>query len=95
MRILLVDDEPDLGAALQRVLKREQSVVDWVQDGSEAWDYLDQQWVQYSLVIVDWMLPGLSGVELCQRLRNRNAALPVLICAPYRLFEVRLVSARA
>jgi len=43
MRILLVEDEPALGAALQPVLKREQYLVDWVQDGTEAWEYLDQQ----------------------------------------------------
>lgn len=79
MRILLVEDEPDLGAAIQRVLKREKYIVDWVQDGSEAWNYLDQQWVHYTLAIVDWMLPGLSGIELCQRLRQRKVALPVLI----------------
>lgn len=79
MRILLVEDEPDLGATIQRVLKRERYIVDWVQDGSEAWEYLDQNWIHYTLAIFDWMLPGLSGIELCQRLRQRNVALPVLI----------------
>ncbi|MGI0485194.1 two-component system response regulator RppA [Pantanalinema rosaneae CENA516] len=79
MRILLVEDEPDLGAAIQRVLKREKYIVDWVQDGLAAWDYLDQQWIHYTLAIFDWMLPGLSGIELCQRLRQRKATLPVLI----------------
>lgn len=91
MRILLVEDEPDLGAAIQRVLKREQYLVDWVQDGSEAWDYLDQQWVHYSLVIFDWMLPGLSGIELCQRLRSRNAALPILILTAKDRIEDRVI----
>ncbi|MBL1179127.1 two-component system response regulator RppA [Pantanalinema sp. GBBB05] len=79
MRILLVEDEPDLGAAIQRVLKREKYIVDWVQDGAKAWDYLDQKWIHYTLAIFDWMLPGLSGIELCQRLRQRHAALPVLM----------------
>jgi DNA-binding response OmpR family regulator len=36
MRVLLVEDEPDLGAALERSLKREKYVVDWVKDGTEA-----------------------------------------------------------
>lgn len=79
MRILLVEDEPDLGATIQRVLKREMYIVDWVQDGSEAWEYLDQNWIHYTLAIFDWMLPGLSGIELCQRLRQRKVSLPVLI----------------
>lgn len=41
MRILLVEDEPDLGAALERTLKREKYVVDWVKNGIEAWQFLE------------------------------------------------------
>ncbi|KAM3097593.1 two-component system response regulator RppA [Phormidesmis sp. 146-35] len=79
MRILLVEDEPDLGAAIQRVLSREKYIVDWVQDGAKAWDYLNDQQVHYTLAIVDWLLPGLSGIELCQRLRSQHNSLPVLM----------------
>lgn len=79
MRILLVEDEPDLGAAIKRVLNQEKYVVDWVMNGSEAWDYLDQEWTQYTLAIFDWLLPGLSGLELCQRLRAKKNSLPVLM----------------
>lgn len=79
MRILLVEDEPDLGSAIHRVLSREKYVVDWVQDGRVAWAYLDNSNVHYTLAILDWMLPGLSGVELCQRLRTQNNPLPILM----------------
>lgn len=79
MRVLLVEDEPDLGSAIHRVLRREKYVVDWVQDGSEAWGYLDNPNVHYTLAILDWMLPGLAGVELCQRLRRQNNPLPILL----------------
>ncbi|MBF2028018.1 MAG: response regulator transcription factor [Oscillatoriales cyanobacterium C42_A2020_001] len=79
MRILLVEDEPDLGSAIHRVLSREKYVVDWVQNGSEAWAYLDNPNVHYTLAILDWMLPGLSGVALCQQLRTQNNPLPVLL----------------
>jgi DNA-binding response OmpR family regulator len=79
MRVLLVEDEPDLGAAIQRVLHREKHIVDWVQDGTIAWEYLNSPWVQYTLGVFDWMLPGLTGVELCQRLRGQNNPLPVLM----------------
>ncbi|HEY9824993.1 MAG TPA: two-component system response regulator RppA [Stenomitos sp.] len=90
MRILLVEDEPDLGAAIQRVLKREKYIVDWVQDGSEAWDYLDQKWIHYTITIFDWMLPGLSGIELCQQLRQRNASVPILILTAKDRIEDRV-----
>lgn len=79
MRLLLVEDEPDLGALIKRTLERERYVVDWVLDGSEAWDYLDSQWTQYTVAILDWLLPGLSGLELCQRLRQQKNSLPVLM----------------
>jgi DNA-binding response OmpR family regulator len=79
MRILLVEDERDLGAAIETALVRDKYIVDWVQDGLEAWDYLDSQASVYTVVILDWMLPGLSGVELCRRLRSRKSALPILI----------------
>lgn len=79
MRVLFVEDEPDLGAAIKSALKQEKYIVDWVLDGAEAWVYLESRWTQYTLAIFDWLLPGLSGLELCQRLRAQNNSLPVLM----------------
>lgn len=79
MRVLLVEDEPDLGKAIDRTLKQEKYIVDWAQDGNEAWEYLDSHWTQYTLAIFDWLLPGLSGIELLQKLREKNCFLPVLM----------------
>ncbi|HEY9298929.1 MAG TPA: two-component system response regulator RppA [Phormidium sp.] len=79
MRILLVEDEPDLGAAIKRCLNQEKYIVDWVVDGNEAWNYLENKWTQYTLGIFDWLLPGISGLELLERLRAKNNPLPVLM----------------
>ncbi|MBW4446009.1 MAG: response regulator transcription factor [Spirirestis rafaelensis WJT71-NPBG6] len=79
MRVLLVEDEPDLGAAIKRTLTQQKYLVDWVLDGNEAWAYLDNSWTQYTLAIFDWMLPGISGLELCKRLRQNKNPLPVLM----------------
>ncbi|NET39993.1 MAG: response regulator transcription factor [Cyanothece sp. SIO1E1] len=79
MRVLLVEDEPDLGAAIKRSLTHEAYIVDWVQDGIAAERYLESQWMQYTVAIFDWLLPGLSGLELCKRLRARQSTLPVLM----------------
>ncbi len=79
MRILLVEDEPDLGSAIKRNLGQEKYVVDWVLNGTEAWGYLENQQTQYTLGIFDWLLPGLSGLELCQRLRSQKNPMPVLM----------------
>jgi DNA-binding response OmpR family regulator len=79
MRVLLVEDEPDLGATLQKVLSHQKYVVDWVLNGTQAWDYLSDPLAPYTLVILDWMLPSVSGVELCQRLRAVGSTVPVLM----------------
>ena len=79
MRILLVEDEADLGLAIKQVLVSEKYVVDWVPDGAQAWHCLESQWTDYTVAIIDWLLPGLSGLELCQRLRLHKNPLPVLI----------------
>ncbi|WP_373530835.1 two-component system response regulator RppA [Nostoc sp.] len=79
MRILLVEDETDLGLAIKQVLISERYVVDWVPDGAQAWLCLESQWTDYTVAIVDWLLPGLSGLELCQRLRLHQNPLPVLM----------------
>ena len=79
MRILLVEDEPDLGTAIKRTLNQEKYVVDWVLDGNTAWNYLDSKWTHYTLAIFDWLLPGVSGIDLCKRLRLHRSSLPVLM----------------
>nr|MDJ0598746.1 response regulator transcription factor [Crocosphaera sp.] len=79
MRILLVEDEEDLGLAIKQVLVSEKYIVDWVVDGVEAWHYLNNEWTDYSVAIIDWLLPKLSGLELCQRLRSHQNPLPVLM----------------
>jgi two-component system, OmpR family, Ni(II)-responsive and/or redox-responsive regulator NrsR len=79
MRVLLVEDEADLGLAIKQVLVSEKYVVDWVLDGAQAWHCLESQWTDYTVAIVDWLLPELSGLELCQRLRVHQNPLPVLM----------------
>jgi DNA-binding response OmpR family regulator len=79
MRVLLVEDEPDLGAAICQTLTQSAYVVDWVQDGDTAWEYLTSRWTQYELAIFDWLLPGLTGIELCQRLRQQATSFPILM----------------
>lgn len=79
MRILLVEDEEDLGQAIKQVLIGEKYVVDWVTDGAQAWQCLESPWTDYTVVISDWLLPKLSGLELCQRLRSQHNPLPVLM----------------
>ncbi len=79
MKILLIEDEPDLGAIIQTSLAHHQYVVDWAQDGQSGWEYLTTNPALYSLAIIDWMLPKISGIEICQRLRAGRYTLPILM----------------
>ena len=77
MRILLVDDEVELTEPLSRVLKREGYSVQIAHDGEMGYDLAVDG--EFDLLILDWMMPGLSGLEVCQRLRDHHFTTPVLI----------------
>lgn len=76
MRILLVDDEIELTEPLSRVLNREGYAVDVAYDGAAGSELASGS--DYDLLILDWMLPKLSGLELCQQLRLQGRTTPVL-----------------
>jgi two-component system, OmpR family, phosphate regulon response regulator PhoB len=79
LRILIVEGEPDLALVLSHNLQGEGYVVESVQHGDEA-DLLIAE-DPPDLVILDWTLPGLSGIEICRRARLRKATrtLPIII----------------
>jgi OmpR-family two-component system manganese-sensing response regulator len=77
MKILLVDDEVELTAHLSRLLRGEGHQVDVAQDGDGGLTMATTG--AYDLLILDWMLPGLSGVEVCGRLRSQHLGTPVLL----------------
>ncbi len=76
MRILLVDDEPELSDPLTRVLTREGYQVDVADNGITGSQLARDQ--DYDLLILDWMLPHHSGLEICRSLRKEGKTTPVL-----------------
>ena len=77
MLILLVEDDPAQLEPLQAALSQVGHIVDGVEDGATA------QWLikekEYDLLILDWMLPQVSGVELCRQFRSLKNTAPVLM----------------
>lgn len=76
MRILLVDDEVELTEALHRILQREGYTVDVSFDGVSGRSLALTH--AYDLLVLDWMLPEMSGVDLCCFLRSQGNTTPVL-----------------
>lgn len=76
MKILLVDDETELADPLKAVLTRDGYSVDVAYDGSSGNQLALQE--NYDLLILDWMLPQISGLEICQELRRQGKTTPVL-----------------
>src|SRR3984893_207478 len=77
MRVLVVDDEVRLAALIKRGLEEEGHAVDVVGDGPEAlWMATE---TPYDAIVLDVMLPGFDGFEVCRRLREQSVWTPVLI----------------
>lgn len=77
MRILLAEDDPELLDPLYSVLSQAGHIVDAVPEGDSARWLLDEK--TYDLLILDWMLPGTSGLELCQHYRRSGKTSPVMM----------------
>lgn len=77
MRVLLVEDDPMIGDAIQSALKDQTYAVDWVRNGQIAVNTLACQY--YDAVLLDLGLPGKDGLGVLQSLRRQGNAVPVLI----------------
>lgn len=77
MRILVADDERDLVAALEELLKHERYTVDTVHTGQGAYDYASTG--NYDCIILDIMLPDIDGLEVLRRLRAAGIKTPILL----------------
>lgn len=77
MRLLVVEDEPDLAATLRKALAEEGFAVDVVGDGEEAlWQ---AESIAYDAIVLDLMIPGIDGWEVVRRLRAKDNRSPVLV----------------
>jgi DNA-binding response OmpR family regulator len=77
MRVLLVEDDPKQLMPLQTVLAQAGHSVDGVKDGETAQWLLSEK--EYDLLILDWMLPHISGVNLCRQYRAAGKTAPILM----------------
>jgi len=77
MRLLLIEDERKVADVVARGLRAERFAVDVAYDGNTGWEMASG--VDYDLIVLDLMLPGLNGTELLRRLRRKGGKAPVLV----------------
>jgi two-component system response regulator QseB len=79
MRVLIVEDDPMIGASLVRGLTDDGYVADWVRDGAQAEAALQDSTNEFHVALVDWGLPRKSGIEVLRSIRRAGNNIPVLI----------------
>jgi len=76
-RILIVDDDPAIAAFVQTALEREGFNAEWVKRGDMALARVEA--IHPDLILLDLMLPGMDGLQICEALRHRSEYIPVIM----------------
>lgn len=76
MHILIVEDEPGITSFIKQGLEEESFTVDIAEEGKKGLELALSG--TYDLLLLDWMLPGLSGIEICQKVRNDFPKIPII-----------------
>jgi DNA-binding response OmpR family regulator len=78
MRIFLAEDEVAIAGFLQDGLEEEGFSVDVAYNGRQGLDIVLQNLNEYDIILLDWMMPGLSGIEMCRAIRKENKTVPII-----------------
>ena len=77
MKVLIIEDNIFMGELIQKMLKFKKYQVDWLKDGVEVMEYLSAN--NYDILLVDWMLPKSSGIEVIKEIRDKNINIPIIM----------------
>ncbi len=88
MRILYVEDEKILAEAVIHLLKKEKIMVDWAEDGETGLDLALRP--NYDAIVLDIMLPKLSGIDILKKIRNRGVKTPVIMLSALNEVEDKI-----
>lgn len=77
MRILVVEDEHKIAAAIKKGLEQEKYAVDLAYSGSDGFDLASTE--SYDCILLDVLIPGMDGITVCRKLREKNNHTPILM----------------
>jgi DNA-binding response OmpR family regulator len=78
MRILLIEDEQSIANFIYDGLQEEGFAVDVETNGKLGLEMAKNNLVEYDVILLDWMLPGMSGIEICRNIRSENKDVPII-----------------
>jgi two-component system, OmpR family, copper resistance phosphate regulon response regulator CusR len=78
MRILTIEDEPSISNFIRDGLEEEGFAVDVADNGKKGLQLALDNLEEYDVILLDWMLPGMSGIEICRNIRLENKVVPII-----------------
>jgi DNA-binding response OmpR family regulator len=78
MRILIVEDETSISNFIRDGLEEEGFAVDVADNGKKGLQLAMDNLEEYDVILLDWMLPGMSGIEICRNIRVENKIVPII-----------------
>ena len=88
MKVLLAEDDKRLGKLIKYMLEQNEIETEWILEGDEIYDHATCS--EYDILILDWMMPGETGVDACKRLRENGYDKAVLILTARDAVEDRV-----
>ena len=93
MRVLIAEDEVATAKAIKLLLEKAKFTVDIVHNGNDAWDYISAG--TYEVIVLDIMMPGMSGLDVLSLIRKNHIATPVLMLTAKAEIEDRVAGLEA
>lgn len=90
MRILLVEDDPQIADALSQGLSKEGYAVDTINDGINAFKRISLNHIDYDLVILDLTLPGMTGDTITKKMREASITTPIIILTAHKEMNTKV-----
>ena len=78
MRVLIAEDETSIAGFLKDGLEEEGFAVDVATNGRQGLEMAITNLNEYDIILLDWMMPGVSGIEICRTIRKENTVVPII-----------------
>ncbi|MBE8949564.1 MAG: response regulator transcription factor [Quinella sp. 3Q1] len=89
MRILLAEDDSRLGKLIEYMLQQNKFNVEWITNGADIFEYA--MYSEYDILILDWMMPNVSGLEACRQLREAGYERAIIMLTAKDTVEDRVM----